>query len=71
MESAVMSGMQTARAVLGFLGAPRSAKPAPLPTVPLPFLWVLRAAALPFIAPVGAVKWLERQIGEIQNLRWW
>jgi uncharacterized protein with NAD-binding domain and iron-sulfur cluster len=71
MESAVMSGMQTARAVSAFLGLPRPPAPERLPSAPLPVLMALRAAALPLIAPVGAVKWLQRQVDDILNAKWW
>jgi hypothetical protein len=69
MESAVMSGLTTAGAILEDLGLPAVA-PQRLSTPPVALLWGLRAAALPLIAPLGAWKWAQRQLNELRR-PWW
>ncbi len=70
MESAVMSGMRTAGAILEDLGRPAIA-PKPLSMPPLALLWALRSVAAPLVAPLAAWKWADRQLRELRQSPWW
>ncbi len=64
MESAVMSGLSTARDLLRDERRGASAGPIPLKLPPRWQLLALKYLALPAIAPLGAWYWLQRQIAE-------
>jgi uncharacterized protein with NAD-binding domain and iron-sulfur cluster len=71
MESAIMSGMSTAAAILELLGeSSLGVGPQPLDLVPLPLLHALRLALTPVVAPLGMVKWAQRRLDELVRQQW-
>jgi hypothetical protein len=65
MESAVMSGIRTAGAILEDLGYTPIA-PQPLAMPPTILMQALRAAAAPVLAPLAVWKWADRRLRDLR-----